>query len=145
MRYHRLGNTGLVVSEICLGTMTFGGHGMWTAIGEQDEAQATTLVRGAIDAGVNFIDTANVYSNGASEELLGKALKNLGIRRDEIVVATKAHGRVSDRPSPNDEKAKAEAERRASALNVNGQSRKHLFHAIDDSLNRLGLDYVDLY
>ncbi len=146
MRYHRLGNTGLLVSEICLGTMTFGGNGYWRAIGQQDEDEATKLVKGAIDAGVNFIDTANVYSNGASEEILGTALKSLGVRRDEIVIATKAHGRVLDRVSPDASDAeKNEAERRSKMRNVSGLSRKHLFHAIDDSLARLGLDYVDIY
>ena len=146
MRYRRLGNTGLVVSEVCLGTMTFGGDGFWRAIGQQDRDVATKLVKGAIDAGVNFIDTANVYSNGASEEILGAALKSLGVRRDEIVIATKAHGRVLDRVGEDASDAeKSEAERRSKMRNASGLSKKHLLHAIDDSLARLGLDYVDLY
>jgi aryl-alcohol dehydrogenase-like predicted oxidoreductase len=146
MRYHRLGNTGLVVSEICLGTMTFGGDGFWRSIGQQDQDAATKLVQGAIDAGVNFIDTANVYSNGASEEILGGALKRLGVRRDEIVIATKAHGQVLDRVAEGASDAdKSEAARRSKMRNVSGLSRKHLLQAIDDSLARLGLDYVDLY
>jgi aryl-alcohol dehydrogenase-like predicted oxidoreductase len=126
--------------------MTFGGDGFWRAIGQQDQDTATKLVKGAIDAGVNFIDTANVYSNGAAEEILGAALKDLDVRRDEIVIATKAHGRVLDRVAEDASDAdKSRAERRSKVHNVSGLSRKHLFQAIDDSLERLGLDYVDLY
>lgn len=146
MRYKTLGNTGLVVSELCLGTMTFGGDGFWKVIGAQDQAEATGLVKGAFDAGVNFFDTANVYANGISEEMLGQAVRDVGLRRDEIVIATKAHGRVSDVLAPDATDAqKTEAMRRNGARNVNGQSRKHLFDAIDDSLKRLKLDHVDLY
>jgi aryl-alcohol dehydrogenase-like predicted oxidoreductase len=115
-------------------------------IGAQDQAQATALVKGAFDGGINFFDTANIYANGISEEMLGAALRDLGLRRDELVIATKAHGRVSDVLSPDASDAeKAEAQRRNGARNVNGQSRKHLFDAIDASLKRLGLDHVDLY
>lgn len=146
MRYKKLGNTGLVVSEVCLGTMTFGGDGYWTAIGRQTQSDADALVKGALDGGINFIDTANVYSNGWSEEILGRSLKNLGVRRDEIIIATKAHGRVQDRVGPEATEAeKKEATRRQAVRNISGQSRKHLMHAVDASLGRLGLDYIDLY
>lgn len=146
MRYYRLGQTGLVVSEVCLGTMTFGGEGFWKAIGQQSQEQATGLLKVALDAGINFIDTADIYSNGWSEELLGGALKQLGVRRDEVVIATKAHGRVLDRVAPDaGPEVLAAAERRQAVANVSGLSSKHLLHAIDRSLERLGLDYVDLY
>lgn len=146
MRYKTLGNTGLIVSEICLGTMTFGGDGFWKVIGAQDQAAATGLVKGAFDKGVTFFDTADIYANGVSEEMLGQGLRDLGLRRDELVIATKAHGRVMDVLSPDATDAqKAEAQRRNGARNINGQSRKHLFDAIDASLKRLKLDHVDLY
>lgn len=146
MRYRTLGRSGLIVSEICLGTMTFGGDGFWTAIGRQKQDEADALVRGAFDAGVNFFDTANIYSNGVSEMMLGAAIRNLGLRRDELVIATKAHGRVADVLGPDaSASARLEAERRSRAINVNGQSRKHLMDAIDASLERLGLDHIDLY
>lgn len=146
MRYRTLGNSGLVVSEVCFGTMTFGGTGMWEAIGTQPQEEADTLIRRCVDGGVNFFDTADVYSSGWSEEILGASIRNLGLRRDELVVATKAHGRVSDRLPPTATEAdKAAAGRRETLPNLNGQSRKHLMHAIDDSLRRLQLDYVDLY
>ncbi len=146
MKFKTLGRSGLVVSEICLGTMTFGGDGFWRVIGAQDQSAADELVKTAFDAGVNFIDTANVYSNGQSELILGAAIESLGLPRDELVIATKAFGRVMS-PAPDDASAaeKAEADRRAQARNVSGLSRKHLFDAIDASLNRLGLDHVDLY
>ncbi|QSB45044.1 aldo/keto reductase [Tsuneonella flava] len=127
MQYKRLGQTGLLVSELCLGTMTFGGEGMWTAIGALAQDESSALVKRALDAGVNFIDTANVYSNGLSEQITGKALKDLGIARDEYVLATKALGPMGE------------------GVNQRGASRYHLMHAIDESLTRLGLDHVDLY
>ncbi len=128
MRYNRLGSTGLFVSELCLGTMTFGGGaGMWQAIGNLDQAEADAMLRAAIDAGVNFLDTADVYSNGLSERITGQALKNLGINRQEIVVATKAFGEMH--PGPNGR----------------GASRYHLIDACKASLHRLGLDHIDLY
>lgn len=146
MRYRTLGRSGLIVSEICLGTMTFGGDGFWTAIGRQPQDEADALVRGAFDAGVNFFDTANIYSNGVSELMLGAAIRNLGLRRDELVIATKAHGRVADVLGPDaSDSARLEAERRSRAINVSGQSRKHLMDAVDASLERLGLDHIDLY
>jgi aryl-alcohol dehydrogenase-like predicted oxidoreductase len=146
MKYKTLGKTGLVVSELCLGTMTFGGGGFWTAIGAQDQEEAANLVRGAFDAGVNFFDTADVYSNGISETMLGKAVRDKGLRRDEIVIATKGYGRVADIVSPDGSPhAKEEAQRRTKVRNINGNSRKHLFDAIDASLKRLNMDHVDLY
>ena len=127
MRYNNFGNTGLFVSELCLGTMTFGGEGIWTAIADVDQQGATALVKAALDAGVNFIDTANVYSNGLSEQMTGRALADLGVRRSDVIVATKALGPMSE------------------GVNDRGASRFHLLHQIDASLERLGLDHVDLY
>lgn len=96
MRYQKLGNTGLFVSELCLGTMTFGGEeGMWGKIGQLRQAEAEQLVGSALDAGINFIDTANVYSEGRSEEITGQALKNLKIPRENVVVATKVFGETA--------------------------------------------------
>ena len=126
MRYNNFGNTGLFVSELCLGTMTFGSGGMWTAIGGVEQDGATALVKAALDAGVNFIDTANVYSEGLSEQITGQALKDLGIRRSDVIVATKALGPMGE------------------GVNDRGASRFHLLHQIDASLERLGLDHVDL-
>lgn len=146
MRYHKLGRTGLLVSEICLGTMTFGGNGFWTAIGRQSQDEANTLVQRAFDGGVNFFDTADVYSNGLSERILGRALVDLALPRDEVVIATKVFGRVMapmpENPSDSD---RASVERRNQARNVSGLSRKHILSGIDASLQRLGLDHVDLY
>ncbi len=121
-----LGRTGLQVSRICLGCMSFGepdrgGHS-WTL----DEESSRPFVRHAVEAGINFFDTANVYSAGSSEEIVGRALADFA-RRDEIVLATKVHGRM--RPGPGGA----------------GLSRKAVLQAIDDSLRRLGTDYVDLY
>jgi aryl-alcohol dehydrogenase-like predicted oxidoreductase len=137
MRYRTLGRTGLIVSELCLGTMTFGGAGFWKVIGGQTVDEATELVKGAFNRGVNFFDTANVYANGLSESYLGQAIGRLP--RDEIVIATKAHGRIMMDPSD------PVAARRNSARNTSGLSRKHLFDAVDASLKRLGTDFIDLY
>ncbi len=146
MKYRTLGRTGLVVSELCFGTMTFGGDGFWRVVGAQDQATADQLVRRAFDAGVNFFDTADVYANGLSERILGEAVRRNGLRRDEVVIATKVHGRVSDLLPPDATDAqRAEADRRSRARNINGLSRKHVLDAIDASLGRLGMDYVDLY
>jgi len=128
MRYRLLGRTGLYVSELCLGTMTFGGEGFWKVMGGLGQDAATALVKQAFDAGVNFIDTANVYSLGESEALTGHALKTLGLPRDELVVATKATGIMSE-----------------TAINGRGQSRYHLMNQVDASLKRLQLDHIDLY
>ena len=129
MRYRLLGRTGLYVSELCLGTMTFGGSaGIWKAIGGMDQAASTAMVKQAFDAGVNFIDTANVYATGESETMTGNAIQSLGLPRDEIVIATKAFGAMDD-----------------NAINGRGQSRYHLMHQLDASLKRLQLDHIDLY
>jgi aryl-alcohol dehydrogenase-like predicted oxidoreductase len=127
MRYRLLGRTGLYVSELCLGTMTYGGKGFWEQIGTLQQAAVNEQVKAAYEAGVNFIDTANVYSLGDSERLLGQALRDLGLPRDELVVATKATGIMDESP------------------NGRGHSRYHLFNAVDASLKRLQLDHIDLY
>ncbi|HEX9019638.1 MAG TPA: aldo/keto reductase [Nitrospirota bacterium] len=127
MRYRLFGKTGLYVSELCLGTMTFGGKGHWEAIGKLSAPEAEALIGTALDSGVNFIDTADVYSEGEAEKHVGAALATLGRPRDQIVVATKVRGRTG--PGPND----------------TGLSRKHIMASIDASLRRLRLDYVDLY
>ena len=128
MRYRPLGRTGQFVSEICLGAMTFsGGSGFWHAIGTLDQTASTALVGRAIEAGVNFIDTANVYSEGQSEVQLGQALRDLGVNREDVVIATKVRGRMG--PGPN----------------AVGLSRGHIMDEIAASLKRLGLDHVDLY
>jgi len=127
MRYKSLGGTGLLVSEICLGTMTFGGAGFWTAIGQLDQTVADAIVARALDGGVNFIDTADVYSEGLSEEITGRAIVNSGRKRTDVVLATKANGRVG--PGPNDV----------------GSSRGHIMDAVKASLKRLNTDYIDLY
>lgn len=127
MKYNRLGNTGLLVSELCLGTMTFGGKGMWNAIGTLDQKPVDELMKRSIDAGINFIDTANVYSEGLSEELTGKSIRNLGLKRDDVVIATKVRGRMGEGP------------------NQVGLTRKHILSQVEESLKRLNTDYVDLY
>jgi aryl-alcohol dehydrogenase-like predicted oxidoreductase len=128
MRYRLLGPTGLYVSELCLGTMTYGGNkGIWESIGNLQQDAVNEQVRFAVDAGINFIDTANVYSTGRSESLLGQSLKSLGLPREQLIVATKATGSMDDSP------------------NGRGQSRHHLFNQADASLKRLQLDYIDLY
>ena len=126
MEYTKLGTTGLDVSRLCLGCMTYGvpdrGNHAWTL----DEEASRPILRHAIEAGINFFDTANVYSDGTSEEIVGRALKEFA-RRDEVVLATKVHGRMRRGP------------------NGAGLSRKAIMAEIDDSLRRLGTDYVDLY
>ncbi len=129
MRYNQLGKTGLFVSEICLGTMTFGpaSEGMWGSIADVDQDAADRIVRRSLDAGVNFIDTADVYSNGISEELLGQSLINLGVDRKDVVIATKVYGQMGD--GPNDR----------------GASRGHIMDSVEASLDRLQMDHIDLY
>lgn len=126
MQYNRLGNTGLKVSRICLGCMSFGdsAKGWHPWVVNEDDGRA--LIRQSLDAGINFFDTANVYAAGSSEEFLGRAVKDFA-RRDELVIATKVHGKMRD------------------DANGQGLSRKAIFTEIDASLRRLGMDYVDLY
>jgi len=127
MRYHPLGRTGLFVSELCLGTMTFGGgQGIWGQIGDLQQADAERLVGQAIEAGINFIDTADVYAGGRSEEITGRALKALKVPRDRVIVATKVFGETGDGP------------------NARGASRGHILDAVHASLARLQLDHIDL-
>jgi len=128
MRYNQLGRTGLIVSELCLGTMTFGGEGeLWGKIGQLQQEEADALVKAALEAGINFFDTANMYSEGRSEQILGQSLKNLGVARDEVVVATKVLGRMHAGP------------------NGAGASRGHILAQVEKSLERLGTDFIDLY
>ncbi|MBK7407173.1 MAG: aldo/keto reductase [Saprospirales bacterium] len=127
MKYNLLGNTGLKVSELCLGTMTFGGRGMWTAIGTLPQEQVNALVKQSVDNGINFIDTANIYSEGLSEKMTGQAIRDLGLKREELVIATKVRGKMGEGP------------------NGSGLSRKHILQQADESLARLNTDYIDLY
>lgn len=126
MKYKLLGKTGVLVSELCLGTMTFGGKGYWQAIGQMPEDEVTNLVKTAIDNGINFFDTANAYSEGLAEILFGKALKNLGIYRQTLFIATKVRLRVGE------------------GANQVGLSRLHILDSVDDSLKRLGLSHIDM-
>lgn len=129
MRQRKLGNTGLFVSELCLGTMTFGGQGeMWSKIGQLQQNDVDALVGRALDAGINFIDTADVYSEGQSEVLTGQALRNLKVPRDNVVVATKVFGVTG-----------------AQGANSRGLSRYHIMDGVKASLKRLQLDHIDLY
>ncbi len=125
MEYVRLGSSGLKVSRLCLGLMTYGSRKWreWVL----DEEESRPFLRRALELGINFFDTADMYSLGASEEVLGRALRDFGPSRDQIVIATKVYFPMGDAP------------------NQSGLSRKHIMHAIDDSLRRLGTDYVDLY
>jgi len=128
MRYNQLGRTGLFVSELCLGTMTFGGgEGFWQQIGSLQQDEAERLVGRAIDAGINVIDTADVYAEGLSEQITGQALRNLKIRREDVVVATKVFGATGTGP------------------NARGASRGHIMDSVRGSLRRLQLDHIDLY
>lgn len=132
MKYHLLGNTGLKVSELCLGTMTFGAN--FYNIANVDQTEASRMVTRAWAAGINFFDTADVYSYGESEKLLGRALKDSNIPRDAAIVATKVRSQMTQEPSggPGD-------------LNNTGLSRHHIIAACEASLRRLGTDYIDLY
>jgi aryl-alcohol dehydrogenase-like predicted oxidoreductase len=130
MKYKQLGATGVFVSEICLGTMTFGDNpaaGMWKAIGALGQTEVDAIIDRAVGAGVNFIDTADVYSFGRSEEVVGQALKNLGIARADVVIATKVFGEMG--PQPNNR----------------GASRSHIMESVHASLKRLQTDHIDLY
>ncbi|WP_322032570.1 aldo/keto reductase [Paraburkholderia sp. J76] len=128
MRYNTLGRTGLLVSELCLGTMTFGGGaGIWNQIGDLQQSDAERLVGRALDAGINFIDTADIYSQGVSEQITGQALKNLKVSREQVVIATKVFGEMGSSP------------------NQRGATRYHIMDGVKASLKRLQLDHIDLY
>ncbi|UHL63054.1 aldo/keto reductase [Paralcaligenes sp. KSB-10] len=129
MRYKKFGRTGLFVSELCLGTMTFGGQdGMWGQIGTLQQLEADRLIGHALDAGINFIDTADIYSEGNSEIITGQALKNLKVPRENVVVATKVYGETGTK-----------------SVNSRGMSRYHIMDGVKASLARLQLDHIDLY
>ncbi|HEY9714093.1 MAG TPA: aldo/keto reductase, partial [Chroococcales cyanobacterium] len=127
MRYKTLGDTGLLVSTLCFGAMTFHGSGRFAFVGNTNQAEADELVKACINKGVNFFDTADVYSEGGSEEMLGQSFRNVGVARKDVVIATKCYGRMG--PGRNDV----------------GASRKHIIEAVDASLKRLQTDYIDLY
>jgi aryl-alcohol dehydrogenase-like predicted oxidoreductase len=127
MDYRVLGRTGLNVSSICLGTMTWGGKGFWEVVGKLDVGGAEAQIRLALDAGVNFIDTANIYHEGVSEQILGQALRNVGVARHDVVIATKVRGRTGKGP------------------NAVGLTRSHIMHQVEESLRRMQLDFIDLY
>ena len=128
MRYNRLGKTGLFVSELCLGTMTFGGgEGIWGKIGNLQQHESELLIARSLEAGINFIDTADVYASGVSETITGQALKNLKVKREDVVVATKVFGQTGAGP------------------NGRGASRAHILDGVKASLKRLQLDHIDLY
>jgi aryl-alcohol dehydrogenase-like predicted oxidoreductase len=127
MKYNMLGRTGLYVSEICFGTMTFGGKGRFKNVGQVDQQGSDEMVKAALDAGVNFFDTANVYSEGESEKQLGQALKNIGAARHDVVIATKVRGRMGP------------------GANSVGLARGHIMDAVEGSLKRLQTDHIDLY
>ena len=127
MKYNLLGNTGLFVSELCFGTMTFGAKGRFKAVGGVDQKGADALMKQVIESGVNFIDTANVYSEGLSEEITGKAIKNVGVSRESLILATKVRGSMGD------------------GRNEKGLTRKHITDQVESSLKRLDTDYIDLY
>src|SRR5437764_2212839 len=126
MEYTKLGNTGMDVSRICLGCMGFGDPARWIHKWVLNEENSRPIIKAALDLGINFFDTANVYSLGTSEEILGRALQDFA-NRDEVVIATKVHGRMHDGP------------------NGGGLSRKAILSAIEGSLQRLGMECVDLY
>ncbi len=126
MKYKLLGETGVLVSELCLGTMTFYGKGYWENIGKVQQDEATKLVKISLDNGINFIDTANAYSEGMSERLLGAALKTLGINRGQVFIATKVRIKMG------------------TGQNQGGLTRLHIADSINDSLERLNLNHIDL-
>jgi len=126
MKYNELGKTGVLVSELCLGTMTFGGKGYWQAIGQLPQDEVNQIIKTSLDSGINFIDTANAYSEGLSEIMLGEALKKWGVPRQEIVIATKVRIRMGP------------------GANQVGLSRLHILDSVNDSLQRLNLSHIDL-
>lgn len=127
MKYKILGNTGLKVSTLCLGTMNYGGKGFFGHMGNLDQKAVDEQIKMVTEAGVNFIDTANIYSEGFSEMMIGQALKNLAINRDDLVLATKVRGSIGK------------------GQNDLGLSKKHIIQQVEASLKRLGTDYIDLY
>jgi aryl-alcohol dehydrogenase-like predicted oxidoreductase len=126
MKFRQLGKTGVLLSELCFGTMTFGGKGYWKSIGQLPEDEVTLLVKTAIDNGINFFDTANAYSEGLAETLFGKALKNLGVTRQTAFIATKVRLRMGE------------------GANQVGLSKLHIQDSVNDSLQRLGLSHIDM-
>lgn len=128
MKYNFLGNTGLLVSELCFGTMTFGGSngGIWENIGKVQQDEVNTLMKTVVDEGINFIDTANIYSFGESEQLLGQAIIDLGLNRDDLVIATKVRGRMGP------------------GVNNVGLTRSNIFQSVNASLKRLQLEFIDV-
>ena len=127
MKYKVLGNTGLKVSTLCLGTMNYGGKGFFGYMGNLDQKAVDEQIKTVTEAGVNFIDTANIYSEGLSEVMIGQAIKNLPINRDDLVLATKVRGSMGK------------------GQNDLGLSKKHIIQQVEASLKRLGTDYIDLY
>ncbi|MFI5155916.1 MAG: aldo/keto reductase [Chitinophagales bacterium] len=127
MKYNFLGSTGMLVSELCFGTMTFGGTGgIWHTVGTLQQKEVDEMMKEVVDAGINFIDTANVYSFGESEKLLGQSIRDLGLNRNELIIATKVKGRMNEKP------------------NSVGLSRYHIFNSVDESLKRLQIDHIDI-
>jgi aryl-alcohol dehydrogenase-like predicted oxidoreductase len=126
MKYRQLGNTGVLLSELCFGTMTFGGRGYWKAIGQLSEEDSTKLVKTAFENGINFFDTANAYSEGMAETILGRAIKTLGLKRHDVFVATKVRLRMGEGP------------------NRVGLSKLHILDSVDESLERLGTSHIDM-
>lgn len=130
MRYNQLGNTGLFVSELCLGAMTFGPageNGLWGVVASLGQDGVDEIVGRSVASGVNFFDTADVYSFGKSEELLGQSIRNLGLKREDVIIATKVHGQMGEGP------------------NQRGSSRGHIMDSVEGSLKRLQTDHIDLY
>lgn len=127
MKYKILGNTGLKVSTLCLGTMNYGGKGFFNYMGNLDQNAVDEQIKTVTEAGVNFIDTANIYSEGLSETMIGQAIKNLSINRDDLILATKVRGSMGR------------------GENDRGLSKKHIIQEVEASLKRLGTDYIDLY
>ncbi|MEI7501717.1 MAG: aldo/keto reductase [Paludibacter sp.] len=126
MKYNELGKTGVLVSELCLGTMTFGGKGYWEAIGQLPQNEVNQIVKTSLNSGINFIDTANGYSEGLSETMLGESLKVIGVNRQEVVIATKVRLRMG------------------AGANQIGLSRLHIMDSVNDSLQRMQLSHIDL-
>ena len=126
MKYNELGKTGVLVSELCLGTMTFGGKGIWQSVGQVPQDEVNQIVKTSIDSGINFIDTANAYSEGLSETMLGESLHTLGIPRQQVVIATKVRLRMGP------------------GANQVGLSRLHIMDSVNDSLQRLKMSHIDL-